>query len=246
MPVKLEVCIDSVASALAAEKAGAHRLELCGNLAEGGTTPSSGMVQTIQAVCSLPIMMMIRPRGGDFLYSRMEFAVMERDIEEAKRLKVAGVVLGLLSKDGNIDKSKTARLIERARPLPVTFHRAFDMTRNSKDALKALRDLGVDRLLTSGREATAPEGSKLIAQLVKNAGRKLKIMPGGGLNAENVAQLVAETGVAEVHATGSHILPSEMEYRNEKIFMGVPGMPEYSLKQSSPENIKAILAALNG
>lgn len=245
MSIKLEVCIDSVASAFAAEKGGAHRLELCGNLAEGGTTPSSGMIQTIQAVCDLPIMMMIRPRGGDFLYSRMEFAVMERDIEEAKRLKVTGIVIGLLTKDGKIDKAKAARLIERARPLQVTFHRAFDMTDNPKEAIKALRDLGVDRLLTSGHEATAPEGTKLIAQLVKNAGKKLIIMPGAGLNADNIAKLVADTGVTEVHATGSHILPSEMGYRNEKISMGVPGMPEYSLKQTSPDNIKAIMAALS-
>lgn len=245
MSIKLEVCIDSVTSALAAEKAGAHRLELCGNLAEGGTTPSTGMVQMIQAVCALPIMMMIRPRGGDFLYSRMEFAVMEREIEEAKRLGVMGIVIGLLTKDGQIDKNRTARLIERARPMQVTFHRAFDMCRDPLEGLKVLRDLNVDRVLTSGLEASAPEGSALLSKLVKQAANKLIIMPGGGINGDNAAKLVTETGVKEIHATGSEVYPSDMAFRNEKIYMGVPGMPEYSLKQSSPEKLKAILAAIN-
>ncbi len=244
--VQLEVCIDSVASANAAEKGGAQRVELCGNLVEGGTTPSSGMVQTVQLVSSLPIMMMIRPRGGDFLYSRQEFAVMERDIEEAKRLKVMGVVLGLLTEDGKIDRSRTARLIQRARPLKVTFHRAFDMADDPMEALKALIDLGVDRLLTSGQAPTAPEGTTLLKQLINTAKGKLIIMPGGGLTEDNIAQVVAETGATECHATGSNLFPSKMSYRNEKIFMGVPGQPEYSLKQSDPDRIRKMIEALKG
>lgn len=242
----LEVCIDSVASANAAEKGGAQRVELCGNLVEGGTTPSSGMVQTVQLVSDLPIMMMIRPRGGDFLYSRQEFAVMERDIEEAKRLKVKGIVLGLLTADGKVDKARTARLIQRARPLQVTFHRAFDMTSDPMEALKALMDLGVDRLLTSGQAPTVPEGQELIAKLISKAKGKLIIMPGAGINEENIAQIQAETGAVEFHATGSAVFPSKMEYRNEAIFMGVPGQPEYSLKQSDPERIRKMVEALGG
>jgi copper homeostasis protein len=243
--ISLEVCIDSVASANAAEKGGAQRIELCGNLVEGGTTPSSGMVQTVQMVCSLPIMMMIRPRGGDFLYSRQEFAVMERDIEEAKRLKVMGVVLGLLTADGQIDHSRTARLIERARPLKVTFHRAFDMAQDPITALKVLINLGVDRLLTSGQAPTAEQGAPLIRQLVEKAEGKIIIMPGGGLNPGNIAQVASATGVSECHATGSKVFPSKMEYRNDNIYMGVPGQPEYSLKQSDPDLVRKMVEALD-
>ena len=165
----LEVCIESAESAINAELGGANRVELCDNLMEGGTTPSSGMVAVTLERVQIPVMMMIRPRGGDFLYTDLEYEIMLRDIEEAKRLVVHGVVFGILTPDGRVDKMRTKQLIEAARPLSVSFHRAFDMTVDPLQALEDLIDLGVDRILTSGQEPSVSEGTALIAELVRRA-----------------------------------------------------------------------------
>ncbi len=232
----LEVCIDSVESAIAAQKGGAQRVELCDNLIEGGTTPSLGMIQQVQAACDLDIMVMIRPRGGDFLYSDHEYEVMKRNILAAKGLGVKGVVFGLLTPDGAIDEERTAELLHLARPMEVTFHRAFDMVQDPLEALDLLIELGVDRLLTSGQEATAFEGRALIQQLHERANGRISIMPGAGIRPHNIAQIVAETGVNECHGSGSSSIPSAMRYRNQRISMGAPGMPEYERKVTD-ENI---------
>ena len=238
----LEVCIESAESAINAEAGGANRVELCDNLMEGGTTPSSGAVALTLERVSIPVMMMIRPRGGDFLYTDLEYEIMLRDIEEAKRLGVHGVVFGLLTPDGKVDKERTAKLIEASRPLSVTFHRAFDMAVDPFEALEDLIELGVDRILTSGQEPSTDQGIELIAELVKRAGDRVIILPGCGIKEDNIGELVSKTGVNECHVTGKHQVPSEMKFFNDRVFMGVPGAPEYEKTVVDPERIRAYRA----
>lgn len=237
-PLILEVCIESAESAIAAEIGGADRVELCDNLMEGGTTPSLGMVELTLERCNLPVMMMIRPRGGDFLYTDLEFEIMKRNVIAAKKLGVFGVVFGLLTADGHIDKDRTAELITLSRPLKVTIHRAFDMTVDPKQALEDIIELGADRVLTSGQEASSHKGIPLLAELVKQAAGRIIVMPGGGVKEESIADIVAQTGVSECHVTGKHQIPSEMKYFNDRVFMGVPGAAEYEKTVVNPKRIR--------
>lgn len=217
---QIEVCIDSIESAIASQKGGAQRVELCDNLFEGGTTPSAGCIQVVRKNIDIELFVMIRPRGGDFLYSDLELEIMKQDIEFAKASGADGVVFGLLNPDGTIDKKRTAELIQLARPLGVTFHRAFDMTPDPIQALDDLLDLGVDRLLTSGQEATAFEGADLIGELVKKAGDKMSIMVGGGISEKNISKIKNITGCREFHVTGRMPKRSEMTYIKEGVYMG--------------------------
>ncbi len=236
--MKIEVCIDSVESALNAEKAGADRVEVCQGLFEGGTTPSSGMIQQIRSRVSLGVQVIIRPRGGDFLYSDYEFEVMKDDILRAKALGADGIVLGLLSADGTIDKARTASLIELSRPLNVTFHRAFDMTRDLSEALETLVDLGVERVLTSGAEPSVWDGVDEVAKLVQQAGDRIIVLPGGGIHERNVEKIVAHTKVREVHVSASHFVASEMKFQNSHCFMGKAlRPPEYGRSIASEKRI---------
>jgi copper homeostasis protein len=216
-PVLIEACVDSVPSAIAAEKGGAGRVELCDNLIEGGTSPSAGTIEECRARLGIPIFAMIRPRGGDFLYTDVEYAVMRRDIAHAKRLGADGVVLGLLRADGTVDVERTRPLVDAARPLPVTFHRAIDVARDAEEALDALIAMGVDRVLTSGQAPTAPAGAAVIARLVRRAAGRIVVLPGCGIDEENVRELVARTGVHEVHVRGTGPLRSAMEHRNPRV-----------------------------
>jgi copper homeostasis protein len=186
-----EICVDSVAGVRAARSAGADRVELCTDLLEGGTTPSYGMIRQARAISPIRLHVMIRPRGGDFLFDGDEFAVMEADIDAAKTIGADGVVIGLLLADGTIDAGRTRELIRRARPLAVTFHRAFDMTPDPLEALETLVDLGVERVLTSGQEASVLEGLPLIADLVRRAGSRIIVMPGGGITIRNADRIIA-------------------------------------------------------
>jgi copper homeostasis protein len=218
--ILLEACVDSVESAVAAEAGGAGRVELCDNLIEGGTTPSAGAIASCVERLSIPVFVMIRPRGGDFLYSDVELDVMRRDVEQAKRLGAHGVVFGLLRPDGTVDEERTRALVEAARPLEVTFHRAFDVTRDAAEALEALVGLGVERVLSSGQAPSAAEGLPLLASLARQAAGRIGILPGGGVDEENVARIVGETGVAEAHVRGTSLRLSGMEYRNPDIDFG--------------------------
>ena len=242
----LEICIDSVASAISAEQGGAARVELCQNLFEGGTTPSIGTVyQTLQRV-GIKVNAIIRPRGGDFLYSSDEFEIMKRDIVTLKEAGINGVVIGLLNADGSIDTERTQQLIELARPLEVTFHRAFDVSLDPFRSLENLIDLGVDRLLTSGQEPSVLEGVELIAELVRRAGDDIIIMPGAGITAKNLTRIIQETGAKEYHVTGSSPIASKMEFRNERCFMGKALYPpEFSMKFADPEKIRHYIDLLN-
>lgn len=224
-----EICVDSVESAIEAQKGGADRVELCDNLMEGGTTPSAGAIEIARRFLDIKLHVIIRPRGGDFLYSDVEFEIMKRDIEVAKDLGADGIVIGILDENGGIDKPRTAELIKLARPLPITFHRAFDVTRNAFQALEDLISLGVDRVLTSGQEATAMEGLEMITELVRRAENRIEIMACGNLNERNIGNFIKKSGVREVHFTGFGSVESNMKYRNGNVFMGgTLRPPEYS------------------
>jgi len=198
-PILVEVCVDSVASALAAECGGAGRLELCDALFDGGTTPSAGMIAACKETVSIPVFVMIRPRGGGFVYSDSERDVMHRDVVTARELGADGIVIGCLRPDRTVDLALVQFLVESAQDLPVTFHRAFDMTPDLEASLASLADAGVQRVLTAGGATTAAEGVTTLAKLVRKAGSRLTVMAGGGVREENVRTLVSVSGVREVH-----------------------------------------------
>src|SRR5579864_8529407 len=191
--ILLEVCVDSIDSALAADRGGADRIELCSSLLEGGLTPSPGVISTVLGKVSLGVFVMIRPRGGDFCYSDDEFRAMEQDVRTAKQLGADGVVFGILKEDGRIDAARTHRLLEVARPLKVTFHRAFDMSRDLSESLEDVIRAGVDRVLTSGGEQNVELGQAKIAQLHRQAENRVIVMPGSGITEQNVRQLISVT-----------------------------------------------------
>lgn len=197
--VRVEACVDSVASALAAERGGASRVELCDALFDGGTTPSAGMIAACKEGVSIPVFVMIRPRGGGFVYSEEERDVMRRDIAIARELGADGIVSGGLLPNGDIDAELTGMLVEAAHGLPVTFHRAFDLTPDLEASLESLASVGVQRVLTAGGASTAAEGASALATLVQRAGSRIVVMAGGGVREENVRELLSISGVREVH-----------------------------------------------
>jgi copper homeostasis protein len=238
-----EICIDSVAGARAASEAGAERVELCAALIEGGITPSRGLIRRARTIPKIKLQVMIRPRGGDFLFNDDEFAEMEFDIDTAKSEGADGVVIGLLRPDGRIDVERSLRLIERARPLSVTFHRAFDMTPDPFEALETLIGLGVDRVLTSGQEPSVLEGLPLITELVKHAGSKIIVMPGGGITARNIERIVAAANPKELHFAALQLAPGGMQFRREHVFMGGElRPPEYDRLVTTKASIGAVMA----
>jgi len=242
MSYLFEVAVDSIESALIAQSAGANRIELCAGLAIGGITPSHGMIAVARERLEIPINVIIRPRRGDFLYSEAEFEMMRRDIEYAKSLAVNGVVIGLLRDDGTVDIDRTRILIEQARPLDVTFHRAFDMTTDPKQALDDLIALGVNTVLTSGQEATAELGLPLITELVKQAQGRINVMPGAEINPNNISIIVKQSGATEFHFSGKATIDSGMQYRNDKLAMGGgDSLSEYQLTVADANTIRAII-----
>lgn len=243
-PVLVEACVDTVASAVAAERGGARRLELCDDLVEGGTTPSVGAIATVRERVSIPLFAIIRPRGGDFLYDADDVAVMRRDIEAARAGGADGVVIGALTADGRVDTELTRRLVDVARPLAVTFHRAFDVVRDQVEALDALLALGVDRVLTSGGAATALEGVPRLRRLVEHANGGIAILAGGRVDASNAGRIVAETGVRELHVRGTERVASGMRHRRADIVFGKRYEPdEYVRTVTSAELVAEIVRA---
>lgn len=217
----IEICANSAQSCIEAEAGGAKRVELCAAISEGGTTPSYGAIKATQAfTSSIDINVIIRPRSGDFLYTETEIQTMLEDIEMCKNLKVHGVAFGCLTANGDIDTDLMHRLIEKARPLSVTCHRAFDVCRDPFNAMEQLIELGCDRILTSGQQPDAVKGIPLIAELVRRAAGRIIIMPGCGVRENNIARIEAETGAKEFHTSARSTLYSKMNYKNTKVPMG--------------------------
>jgi copper homeostasis protein len=240
--IRLEICAGSVASCIAAEQGGAHRIELCDNLLEGGTTPSYATIALARENVEIALYPIIRPRGGDFLYDDLEFTIMQKDIAVCKQLGCNGVVIGLLTPDGKVDVERTKMLVEEAWPMGVTFHRAFDMVEDPLQALEDIIATGCERVLTSGQRNTAPEGVELLKQLVTKAGDRIAIMVGSGVRSNNIEMLVKETGATEFHTTARSYVESGMQYRNPHVSMGgIPGVPEYGISVTQTKDVKLIL-----
>lgn len=218
---QFEVCANSVESCLAAQAGGANRVELCAGIPEGGTTPSYGEISMAREVLDITrLHVIIRPRGGDFLYSPMEVKTMLKDIEMAKHLGVDGVVFGCLTTNGEIDFTVMQELMKASQGLSVTFHRAFDVCRNPKEALEQIIELGCHRILTSGQQATAEQGIPLLKELQEQAAGRIILLAGCGVNEKNIARIALETGIQEFHFSARESIKSEMEYKNESVSMG--------------------------
>ncbi|MGP4029436.1 copper homeostasis protein CutC [Actinomadura sp. 3N407] len=245
MSLTYEICIDSVAGATAAERAGAHRVELCAALFEGGLTPTLGTVRAaLAAVSSIKVNVIIRPRGGDFIFDEHEVAAMEHDVALVRDAGAHGVVIGALTPEGRVDRPVTERLVAAAGGLPVTFHRAFDMAADPFATLDALAGLGIDRVLTSGQDVTALEGAPLIAELVKHAGDRIIVMPGGGITDRNVARVAEATGAREIHFAALSEEPSPAVHRNPYPFMGGElRQPEYRRLVTTTAGIASVIQA---
>jgi copper homeostasis protein len=244
MHPKFEVCLQSVDGAVAAQRGGANRVELCAALIEGGITPSLGTVQACRDAVDIDIMVMIRPRGGDFDYTKRELDVMAQDIRNLRGIGVTGVVFGMLEHDGKVARPQVQRLVEEAgNELSVCFHRAFDVALDPFVALETLIKLGVDRVLTSGQAATVPEGTQVLKQLVEQSAGRIGILPGCGILPENVAKMIAQTGVTEFHATAFGTLASHMRHQNPAVYMGIPGLPEYERQVTSEAIVRQFVQA---
>ena len=241
----LEICLDSVESAVNSERGGADRVELCAGLPEGGTTPSAGMIAAVRKQIKIGLQVMIRPRGGDFCYSADEFGIMQRDILIAKQLGASGVVFGLLDLEGNIDRPRMEQLIELARPLKVTCHRAFDMASEFQRALDDLIELRVDRVLTSGGQKSAIDAMPTLKQIVQHAGERISVMVCGEVSITNVKAVVNYTGAPEVHAGLGESVASAMRFRNSRIAMGSLAGAEYQRTVVSEHSVRELRAALD-
>ncbi len=238
----IEVCVDSAESSLTAQKAGAHRVELCDNLIEGGTTPSAAMIEVVRKNLHIDLNVIIRPRGGDFLYSKFEIEVMKRNIQIAKESGADGIVIGALTANGNIDMDLCKSFIELARPMSTTFHRAFDLCKDPYQSLENLIGLGFNRILTSGCKNKAAEGVHLISELIKKAKDRIIIMPGSGINISNFSILMKQSGATEFHLSARSKIQSGMHFKRQEVKMGsIPGYDEYSIKRSDLRKLKAII-----
>jgi copper homeostasis protein len=242
----LEVCAGDIDSVIAAANGGAHRVELCSALVEGGVTPSIGFIKQALKVNGIKVHVLIRPRGGDFLYTKEEVDIMVDDVIACREAGVHGVVIGALTADGHIDVDVCRRLVEAAgHDINITFHRAFDLCADPIEALDQIIALGCNRLLTSGQAASAIEGVDMLAKLVQHANGRLTILAGGGVSASNAAQIIAQSGTNEVHASARSTVGSKMTYRKDGVSMGAPDSDEYARKVTDVEIVKNILAAIN-
>jgi copper homeostasis protein len=239
----LEICANSFTSALEAQKGGANRVELCENMADGGTTPSYAQIKLCKEKLSIEVWPIIRPRGGDFLYSADEFELMKEDIKICKSLNCDGVVIGVLLANGEIDKQRCAELIALTKPMPVSFHRAFDMSNDLQKALEDLIKLGFVRVLTSGGEENAFNGKENILKLVKQANGRIEIMPGAGINPTNILEIAVKTGAKTFHSSARITIKSKMKFRNQNTKMGSL-KDEYQHQQTSADLVKNMLAKL--
>ncbi len=245
-PMLIEICSNSVESAIQAELGGADRIELCSNLLEGGITPSMGMVECVHKYLNIPVNVIIRPRGGDFCYSDFEFEIMINDVELMRRIGVNGIVIGILTPEGNIDKERCRLLIDKAKPMEVTFHRAFDLTLNPQKSLEDIIDLGIERLLTSGQQQTALLGKNLISELIKKAASRIIIMPGSGINENNIEEFVNSTMAVEYHMSLRENVDSKMLYSPTQISLSSNvELNEFSISITDANRVKKVRAILD-
>ncbi len=241
---KIEICTNSAESVRAAVAAGANRIELCAGMPEGGTTQTYGEIDLVRELIPAGMHVIIRPRGGDFLYSEEECEIMFRDIEMARKIGVDGVVMGCLTANGEVDVEKMQKLMVAAGDMSVTFHRAFDMCREPYKALEAIEHLGCERILTSGQKASAEEGIPLLKELVNRA-RKVIIMPGCGVNSGNIRKIAEATGACEFHLSARISVGSDMIYRNPAVSMGgTVQVAEYGRDVTSADKVKEAIASL--
>ena len=237
----IEIVVYNIESALKAFEGGADRVELCDNPGEGGTTPSYGTIELVRQHVALDVFVMIRPRGGDFHYTSYEYHAMKRDIAQCQKLSVDGVVFGMLNPEGTIDKKRCKELIAQSRPLRVTCHRAFDMTRDPFEALEDCIEVGFDRILTAGQQPVAVKGASLIGDLIKKANGRIAIMPGSGVNENTVEEIIAKSGAQEIHFSATAFRESAMHYKNIAIAgMGSDEGAEFKLRTVDPQRIKAM------
>ncbi len=241
----LEICVDSVESAIAAESGGAQRIELCNSLIEGGLTPSVGLIRAVRLRTNIGIYVMIRPRAGDFLYSDDDFSVMKDDIRMCAEQGADGVVLGLLTADGDVDIERTRELIDLARPMEVTFHRAIDLTRDFDSALESVIRTGADRVLTSGAELTAMQGRRRIREMVRASKGRIKVMAGGGIRAKNVREIACETGVTEFHAALRSAVTSPIKHQRRRVRLGDANVDDYEHHVVRATEVRALQEAID-
>jgi copper homeostasis protein len=241
----LEACVNSAPSAVEAQLGGANRVELCENMLEGGCTPSAGTIKYAKQHLSIPVFVMIRPRGADFCYSEAEFGIMKSDVTMARELGADGVVFGILNPDGTIDRERMAELVSLARPMGITCHRAFDMTRDPFEALDTLISLGIDRVLTSGQADSALLGAPLIRKLIAHAAGRIIIMPGHGIKEHNFAEAIQETGAIEFHLYLPRQVPTTMKFVRNDVKMGKPDLSEYVVTLIDRERISSVAKTLS-
>jgi copper homeostasis protein len=239
-----EICVEGVDGAVAAQRGGADRIELCASLVEGGITPSLGTVRATLGAVSVPVHVMVRPRGGDFLYSELEFASMLDDVAVLRDVGVAGVVFGCLTEAGGVDEDRTRAFSLHARPLSVTFHRAFDMTDDPASALESLVRCGVDRVLTSGQAPTALAGLATLRRLAAQAAGRIVVMGCGALRPDSIGVVCREAGLTELHFSAQIAVPSMMQFRNASLALGgAPTEREYHYIGTDPDLVRATIAA---
>lgn len=244
---QFEVCANSVESCLAAQAGGAHRVELCAGIPEGGTTPSYGEIAMAREVLTtIRLHVIIRPRGGDFLYSPVEVETMLKDIEMAKHIGADGVVFGCLTADGEVDIPVMQKLMKASKGLSVTFHRAFDVCRNPQEAIEDIIGLGCHRILTSGQRATAEQGIPLLKELQEQAAGRITLLAGCGVNEKNIARIARETGIQEFHFSARERFRSGMNYQNEAVSMGgTIHIDEYERDVTSVRKVQETIRALS-
>jgi len=243
--MQLEICVDSVESAIAAQRGGAQRVELCSALSEAGLTPSIGLIRAVRKAVDIGLYVMIRPRGGDFLYSEEELEVMREDILQAAESDADGVVFGLLTRSGDIDLERTRKLVDLARPMKVTFHRAIDMARDADAALEDVIQSGADRLLTSGSAQSALLGAPRIERMVRKSRGRIDIMVCGGVRAESVQEIASSTGASQFHAAVRQEVGSLMAHRPESLHLGMSATDDYSRKVVLVDDVVKLRTALD-
>jgi len=245
--IQLEVCANSITSALAAQDGGAARVELCTNLNEGGTTPSFGQILMARNLLHIKLYVLIRPRVGDFLYNEVEFDTMLADIRNCVEAGCDGIATGILMADGSVDKVRCTQLVREAKQwgLGVTFHRAFDMCADLYQSLEDIIELGFERILTSGGKSSAMEGASIISHLVEKAAGRIIIMPGGGVSEANVADLVHYTKTQEIHSSARVHIQSKMQYKNDHIIMSGGYGDEYSIDITDADRVRNIIKLAN-